>query len=125
MVDPIDHALSGDHEAQRAGSAAVGGVVLRAVSAIITATTSPWDSLQRGIRLLRAVEANDFAQQFQQEVDELTAAGKIKADYLESSQARVLLGDAADTLANKNLDDDWLFFGWRRESACRESFVTH
>jgi hypothetical protein len=106
VADPISFPLSHDTEAQRKGGALVGGAVLQAASVALAIANDPIAAVQGGIRLLRAAQANDFLNQWRDEYARLSGAGRIKADYLETPQAKVLFADTLQALESETLDAD-------------------
>lgn len=90
-------------QARRAGDAALDVLTLAT-----SVAAQPKDAAFSAIRLIRAVTAGRFSQQLREEWAALTAAGKIKPDYEQSEQARVIFADTLQGLEDANFDEEQL-----------------
>jgi hypothetical protein len=83
-------------------------VVLDVLTLAAGIAMKPKETAFSGIRLIRAATAGRFSEQLRQEWTEYVAAGKIKADYADTGQARTIFADTLESLEDANFDDEQL-----------------
>ena len=102
-VPPEIPHLSATSYAGQAGEAALG--ILTMATAV---ATQPRDAAFSVIRLIRAATARRFSQQLREEWDSYVALGKIKPDYADTDQARMIFADTLEEFEDANFDEEQL-----------------
>jgi hypothetical protein len=97
-----------DPQFQREVDRMTQGAVLDIATIVMAIASKPAESAFAAIRLIRAAGAGRFSEQLNREFSEFVAKGRIKDDYTQTDQARVLLGDTLESISDQNLDVEQL-----------------